>query len=211
VLSIYSLKPRFQGLLRPLVRSLANTGITANHITTFGCVLSVTFGLLLATHADAHGWWLLLAPFLLFRMALNAMDGIMAREFGQESNLGAYLNELCDVVSDSFLVVPFAYLPNFDPLWVGAVIVLVVISEMSGTLAIAIGSKRRYDGPMGKSDRAVVFGLCSLWIGMGLSLAPWFSYWFLGIIVLLLVVTIVNRVRKGLAEADSRALKAGVS
>jgi CDP-diacylglycerol--glycerol-3-phosphate 3-phosphatidyltransferase len=190
---------------------LANTGITANHLTIFSCVLSVTFGLLLATHADARGWWLLLAPILLFRMALNAMDGILAREFGQKSDLGGYLNELCDVVSDAFLVLPFAYLPNFDPLWVGAVIVLAVISEMSGTLAIAIGSKRRYDGPMGKSDRALVFGLCGLWIGMGQSVPPWFSYWFIRVIVLLLVVTIVNRVRRGLAEADSRALKAGVS
>jgi CDP-diacylglycerol--glycerol-3-phosphate 3-phosphatidyltransferase len=144
-------------------------------------------------------------------MALNAMDGLLARDFGQKSNLGAYLNELCDVVSDSFLVLPFAYLPNFDALWVGAVIVLAVISEMSGTLSVAIDAGRRYDGPMGKSDRALVFGLCGLWIGMGQPIAPWFSYWFIRVIAGLLVVTIVNRVQKGLAEADSGALKAGVS
>ena len=36
-------------------------------------------------------------------MAFNAIDGMLAREFGQKSRLGAYLNELTDVVSDAAL------------------------------------------------------------------------------------------------------------
>ena len=200
--SIYALKPRFQGLLRPLARTLAHTGVTANQVTTFSCVLSIVIGLLLTFRPEAHALLLVLPGFLFMRMALNAIDGMLAREFGQKSNLGAYLNELTDVISDAFLYLPFAYLPGFDPLWMGAVIVLSVVTEMTGTVAVMTGASRRYDGPMGKSDRAFVFGALGLWLGLGGGVAPWASYWFPKLLALLLLVTIVNRVRNGLAETN---------
>lgn len=195
--SIYSLKPRFQGLLRPGVRWLAAAGVTANQVTLVACAASVALGVFLCFDSR----WMLILPFFLFvRMALNAVDGMLAREFGQKSRLGAYLNEITDVVADSFLYLPFAYLPGFDPLWIGVVIVLAVISEMTGVVGIMTGASRRYDGPMGKSDRAFVFGALGLWIGLGWPVAPEVSYLFPMVVALLLAVTIVNRVRKGLAE-----------
>ena len=42
---------------------------------------------------------------LFLRMALNAIDGMLAREFNQKTNLGAYLNELTDVISVAFSAV----------------------------------------------------------------------------------------------------------
>ena len=59
-------------------------------------------------------------------MAMNAVDGMLAREFGQQSPLGAYLNELADVVSDTALYLPFAFVAPFGPWSVGLVIVGVV-------------------------------------------------------------------------------------
>ena len=202
--SIYSLKPRFQDLLRPLVRLLVRGGATANQVTVTACSLSVAAGVWVAGHVDAPRRLLILPAVLLLRMALNAMDGMMAREFGQKSNPGAYLNELSDVISDAFLYLPFAYLPGFDPLWIGATIVLAVISEMAGTVAVMTGASRRYDGPMGKSDRAFVFGAMALWIGLGGTVAPWVARLFPIAVALLVAVTIVNRVRHGLAETYAR-------
>ena len=46
-------------------------------------------------------------------MALNAIDGMLAREFGQKSALGGYLNEIGDVVSDAALYAPFALVAPF--------------------------------------------------------------------------------------------------
>jgi CDP-diacylglycerol--glycerol-3-phosphate 3-phosphatidyltransferase len=172
-------------------------GVTANQVTLAACAASVALGIWLCFDPR----WMLLLPFFLFvRMALNAVDGMLAREFGQKSRLGAYLNEITDVVADSFLYLPFAYLPGFDPLWIGVVIVLAVISEMTGVVGVMTGASRRYDGPMGKSDRAFVFGALALWIGLGPAVAPQVAYLFPRLIALLLAMTIVNRVRKGLAE-----------
>ncbi len=206
--SIYALKPAFQNMLRPMVRLLARAGVTANQVTATACVLSIALGLVLTFRLTDTRWLLALPVFLFVRMALNAVDGMLAREFGQKSNLGAYLNELSDVVSDSFLYLPFAFLPGFDPLWIGAVIVLAVISEMAGTVAVMTGASRRYDGPMGKSDRAAVFGAIALWMGLGFDLNHWVAYGFSRVVALLLVLTILNRIRKGLAELRQRNLNA---
>jgi CDP-diacylglycerol--glycerol-3-phosphate 3-phosphatidyltransferase len=134
------------------------------------------------------------------RMALNAVDGMLAREFHQRSSLGAYLNELCDVVSDAALYAPFAWLAPFSPGWVAAVIVLAGLSEFAGVLGTTIGASRRYDGPMGKSDRAFVFGALGLWTALTPALPGW-TEWLMPLLAVSLVLTITNRVRAGLAEA----------
>ena len=133
-------------------------------------------------------------------MAFNAIDGMLAREFGQKSRLGAYLNELTDVASDAALYLPFALLPPFSPLWTGIVIVLAVISEFAGVLGPMVGASRRYDGPMGKSDRAFVFGALGLWIGLANALPDWAAY-VMPLLAAALAWTIANRVRAAWARS----------
>jgi CDP-diacylglycerol---glycerol-3-phosphate 3-phosphatidyltransferase len=203
-MSIYQLKPAFQSLLRPLVRALYAAGCTANGVTTATCVLSVVLGVVLCVYSEVRWLFLLLPMFFFVRMALNAVDGMLAREFAQKSNLGAFLNELTDVISDAALYLPFAYLPHFHWLAVTAVIFLSALCEMTGTVAVMIGAARRYDGPMGKSDRAFVFGALGLAIGVGLPPAAWEKLIFPAI-ALLLCVTIVNRARKALQTTQAQA------
>lgn len=205
LMSLYTLKPRFQALLRPSVRTLHGFGVTANQVTVAACAASVGLGATLAAAAQSgHLSWFLLLPIgLLLRMALNAIDGMLAREFAQSSTLGAYLNELCDMVSDAALYLPFALLPDQSPALTILVILLANLAEMAGVLRIPPTSTRRNDGPMGKSDRALVFGVLGLLVGMGVAAAPWLS-WVLAIVALLLVSTVANRVRRGIADDGDR-------
>ena len=114
-ITLYALKPRFQGLLRPLVWRIADAGLTANQITVLTAGMSVATGAFVALEAAATWPFLLLPVALLLRMVMNAVDGMLAREFGQQSPLGAYLNELADVVCDIALYVPFAFIAPFGP------------------------------------------------------------------------------------------------
>lgn len=201
-MSIYSLKPRFQALLRPLVHRLAARGATANHVTLTACALSIFLGLgLYVTHAAAP-WYFLLALWMPVRMAFNAVDGMLAREHGQKTTLGAYYNELTDVLSDAAVYLPFAMVAPFSPFWVGAVIVLAGVSEFAGALGPTVGASRRYDGPLGKSDRAFVFGLLALYVSLGGPLPGW-TAWLMPLLALLLAWTIFNRVARGVAEATA--------
>jgi CDP-diacylglycerol--glycerol-3-phosphate 3-phosphatidyltransferase len=199
--SIYQLKPRFQAFLRPHVTRLAAAGATANQVTLAAALGSLVIGALVARLAEYRVLFLLIALWLPARMALNAVDGMLARDFGQKSKLGAYLNELCDVVSDAALYFPFAFVAPLGPASVVTVIVLAITSEFAGALGPMVGAERQYQGPMGKSDRAVVFGLLALWIGVTSSLPGWL-WWLMPAVALLLVWTIVNRIRGGLRAVN---------
>ena len=200
MLSIYQLKPRFQNLLRPGVQRLFDRGVTANQVTLAAGIVSLLLGVLLAVFIS-HVWLFALIPlWMLLRMALNAVDGMLAREFGQQSKLGAYLNQLCDVIADSALYLPFALLPGVSPLLVVLVVLFAVISEYAGVLGPMVGAGRRYDGPMGKSDRAFCFGVLGAGVACGLLAASWING-LLAVILALLLYTLFNRVRQGLAEA----------
>jgi CDP-diacylglycerol--glycerol-3-phosphate 3-phosphatidyltransferase len=181
------------------VRELAGRGFTANEVTLGACALSLALGAALWVWSEQRALYLLLAPCLLLRMALNAVDGMLAREFGQKSALGAFLNELCDVISDAALYLPFARLPHFGWPAVTFVILLAALGELAGTIAPMVGAERRYDGPFGKSDRAAAFGALGLAIGLGLPPATWLGVVF-PVLGLLGALTVANRVRGALAE-----------
>ena len=196
-MSIYELKPKFQNLLRPLVRRLYSTGVTANQVTLAACVLSVLLGALLVKFADVSTLFFLLPIWMFLRMALNAIDGMLAREFNQKTPLGGYLNEATDVISDTALYLPFAFAAPFGWGVIALVIFLAFMSEFLGVLGQVHGSGRRYDGPMGKSDRAFVFGLMGTIYAVFGQLPAWFG-WTLYVVAFLLALTCINRVRMGL-------------
>jgi CDP-diacylglycerol--glycerol-3-phosphate 3-phosphatidyltransferase len=199
-MTIYDLKSRFQGLLRPITRRLFALGVTANQVTFSACLLSVALGGLLI--GAPRVWFSVLPVWMFLRMALNAIDGMLAREFGQKSAFGAYLNELTDVVSDAALYLPFAFISPFDWRSVAAVIFTAGLGEMTGVVAVMTGASRRYDGPFGKSDRAFVFSLLAIWVAATRALPPYAS-WVMWALALAGAVTVGNRIRCGLRELRS--------
>ena len=201
-MSIYDLKPKFQNLLRPLVIKLEQRGVTANQVTLTACAISVILGLILTALSGYH-WLFILIPIWLFvRMALNAIDGMLAREFNQKSRLGGYLNEITDVLSDAALYLPFAFISPFDALQIGLIIWLSALTEFCGVLGQVQGKTRRYDGPLGKSDRAFLFGVLGL-VYVFVPVLPDFLYWLVWIVIILLIATCVKRVKFGLAEVGN--------
>jgi len=199
MLTIYQLKSRFQNLLRPLCDRLASAGVTANQVTIAAVLLSVVTGACMALWPKASWPFLLLPLVLLVRMGLNALDGMLAREHGQQSKLGAILNEMGDVVSDACLYLPFAMVSFVSPMIVVLFILLAIIGEMMGIVSIQIGASRRYDGPMGKSDRAALFGLAGILIVIGVT-SPLVYMILFGAGAALAALTIINRARAALNE-----------
>ena len=171
--SVYDLKPRFQALLRPASDGLARAGVSPNAVTVAAAVGSGLVGAPLLL-VDDRRVFLALPVWLFLRMALNAIDGMIAREHDRRSALGAVLNEVGDVVSDLALYLPLAF-ALADPVPVVVFAVGGLLTELAGILAQALGGERAYDGPMGKSDRAFWVGLFCLLAGLGvLESSLWF-------------------------------------
>ncbi|MFC7067130.1 CDP-alcohol phosphatidyltransferase family protein [Brucella rhizosphaerae] len=200
-MSVYQLKSRFQNLLRPLVVKLASAGVTANQVTVTAALVSIVLGAFLGWSGNAI-WFALVPIWLFLRMALNAVDGMLAREHGQKSVLGAYLNEIGDVISDAALYAPFAIIAPFSAAWIFAIIFIATLTEFIGVTAASLGSSRRYDGPMGKSDRAVVFGVLGAWVAIDGMLPQW-MFWLQPILCALLILTVVKRIRNAMKEAPN--------
>lgn len=195
---IYALKSRFQDRLRPAVQRLAQRGVSANQVTIAAFLGSLIVALLVALglYHKVH-WVLLIVPlWMCVRMAMNAMDGMLAREHDQQTRLGAYLNELTDIASDAALFLPFALLSGVNAWLLGAVIWLAALVETAGILGASLAGERHYHGPMGKSDRAFVFGVLSVWVVFfgvpGMINALWC------LLLVLLTVSLVRRIRAGL-------------
>jgi phosphatidylglycerophosphate synthase len=204
--SVYDLKPRFQALLRPLMRRLADLGLTPNAVTLAAIVGSIAAGFAVSFAKSRPALLVVLPVWLFVRMALNAIDGMMARELGMSTQLGAVLNELGDAISDLGLYLPLAFV--YEPArWpVIAFSIGAILTEFSGVLGRALGASRHYEGPMGKSDRAFVVGA----LGLATFLFPAIFNtwpWIFAIAALLTALTCLNRVSRALKELRAVAVK----
>jgi CDP-diacylglycerol--glycerol-3-phosphate 3-phosphatidyltransferase len=202
MVSIYQCKSVFQNQLRPLVKQLATWQISPNQVTISAIWLSGVTGLALVQSTQiakpflptTQSVLLFLPIALLVRMALNAIDGMLAREYEKTTKFGCILNELGDVLSDVLLYLPFALLEG--------IVILAIVSEMVGVLGYAIDYKRHYEGPMGKSDRALVFGVIGLILGWGIEPTQWLTI-LLSAVIFLQLWTIGNRIQGMLQEVES--------
>jgi CDP-diacylglycerol---glycerol-3-phosphate 3-phosphatidyltransferase len=199
MITLYELKPAFQNLLRPLSNSLAKRGITPNQITLMALFLSIITGIVLYISPHISGLWFLLPFILLIRMGLNALDGMIAREHNLQSKLGALLNELGDVISDTALFFPLFMLNGIRGEFVILIIALSIISEMTGILGQVLNGTRHYQGPMGKSDRALLLGFLGFLIGLNYFNVMFFNLLLL-LAIFLLMFTIFNRAKAAISE-----------
>ncbi|MZI93671.1 CDP-alcohol phosphatidyltransferase family protein [Vibrio sp. CAIM 722] len=193
MVSIYRLKPAFQATLRPISNQLAKHNITANQVTLFTLTLTIICSGILALIGPGAIW--IAMPILLFvRMALNAIDGMLAREHSMKSDYGYVLNEVCDIVSDAAIYLSFIAIPGFNIYVMFGFVLLSWLSEVVAILVFHIKDERANHGPLGKSDRAFLFGLLGLLVGLHIDLSV-LGIWIMLIAYLAVIYTIYNRLR----------------
>ena len=197
MISTYKIKPAFQKLLMPLLRLLRKCGFTPNLLTILAIVLSLCLGYVFSEANTNDSYYLYVALGLLFRMMLNALDGMMARIYNLQSTTGEILNEVGDIVSDVAIFYPLLLIEELDFGLAFGFIILSIINEFSGVLAKSISGERRYDGPMGKSDRASLIGILCLLFYFGFEVGPYLNYVF-GIAVFMVVLSTLIRLKNAI-------------
>ncbi|WP_165420333.1 CDP-alcohol phosphatidyltransferase family protein [Edaphobacter modestus] len=133
------------------------------------------------------------------RTICATIDGTLAIEFGQKSRPGGFLNEAGDIISDIALFFPLAFVPPFSVVRIVFLIALIVLSEVAGIIGPLLGSDRRLEGPLGKSDRSIVLALIG-WVTVVYGKLPEGAWLLVPVLCLALVATIWNRLRFALAD-----------
>ncbi len=193
----------YEALLRPLLAPLAALGLTPGAVSVLALAGSVAAGLVVSRGRAEPARLLLLSAWLLARMALNAIEGMMAREMDRATPLGAVLNELGDVLSDMALYLPLALVEPGAGGFVLAFVLGAVLTEFCGVLGSALGAGRRSEGPMGKSDRALAVGTLGAATFAWREILPYWPWLFLALAGLT-VLTCARRVGATLAALAAR-------
>jgi len=101
-------KDRFSFFLKPIGERLGEMGVSPNHLTIAGMVLSIVAGLLIALNAQRWAALLVIVGGL-----CDSLDGAVARETEKVTPFGAFLDSTLDRYSDLALylgVIVLAYL-----------------------------------------------------------------------------------------------------
>jgi len=91
--------------------------------------------------------------------------------------------------------------PGSEPHLGAAMIVVMLLSSYLGTVAKAAGGKRQYGGVMGKADRMIYLGIAAP-VAYLLPSVPVYT-WVLGIMLVGVLVTIMQRLRDTYANLQS--------
>jgi phosphatidylglycerophosphate synthase len=202
MLDLPDTKPLLERLFRPTALLLSRLGIRPNALTLASLANSTLAGALVLAFPTATWPLSALLMALLARLALNHMDGIIARERGMKTPLGGLLNELATPSEDMALYLPLAARPGMPASLIVCAVMLCALVEVAGRSSLAIGGARRYDGPMSKVVRGMFFG--AIVLDVAFSLAPALSApAMLTLILCLLAVTAWNRLSRAVGEARS--------
>ena len=175
-------------MLKPLLSGCIRLDFSPNQITLFTCFLCVVYAALMAWTSYTN-LLLLCFPLLMFvRMALNAMDGMLAKEINKQTSFGLVLNEVCDVVSDAALFSAFLFLLSGNQkivliLW-WLLTLLALLTEFISLAVYQTNRIRSHTGPFGKSDRAVYLGILAIVLWFFPEFLSETSAWIIAFIVI---------------------------
>jgi len=201
MLDLPDTKPLLEGLFRPAARMCSRRGMHPNTLTLASLSASSLAGVLALAYPSATWPLVAILATMLLRLALNHMDGILAREHGMKTPWGGLLNEIATPAEDMALYLPLAARPGMPSALVVSAVMLGVLVEVAGLSALALGATRRVDGPMTKVPRGTFFGALVVAAALGFAPARWVHPALL-LILGLLAVTAGNRLCRAVREVS---------
>jgi len=197
-----------KGNFQKVVRWVAGGWMTANQATLLGCVCVVLTAVCFYAGLTVPGarWAIMCVPvFLVLRMAMNALDGMLAREYGTGSVSGEIWNEALDIIGDTVCYGILLFVPGFPVRPVVLLLILSWAAEYFGVLGKGMpGGVRRHETVLGgKPDRAVWMGLMALLLFFVPGFERVAGYYIL-LVCCFVLLTSVLRVRKIMGEARGK-------
>jgi len=197
-----------KGNFQKIVRWIAGSWMTPNMASLLGAVFIflVTFSFYFGYTTEKYHFALLLAPlFLIFRMIMNALDGMLAREYDNGTVAGEIANETLDIVGDTICYGVLFFIPEGPHLSIVILLLLSWAAEFFGVLGKGMpGGKRRHETFLGgKPDRAAWMGLLALITFFYPTFEQYMDLYLYGVSILVFL-TCILRIRKTIEESKGQ-------
>lgn len=152
--------------VKTFARVLADHGISPNSLSLLSCTSAALAGFtfFLSGTRGSFSFFLVLALiFVSLNALLDGLDGLVARERGNATKKGDFLEHVIDRYSDMFIIGGILFGGYVD--WrIGVIAIIgVLLASYMGTQAQAVGLNRIYGGLLGRADRiAIIIGATAL-------------------------------------------------
>ncbi|KPL05807.1 hypothetical protein AMJ71_10865 [candidate division TA06 bacterium SM1_40] len=190
---------------------MAGSWMTANQATYFGVafILLAALGLYVGLSYEHLGWVLLLVPlFLVMRLAMNTLDGMLSREYNTATPAGEVWNESLDIGGDTICYGVLFFVPDGPALSLTIFLILIWAAEFYGVLGKSLpGGVRRHESlGGGKPDRAVWVGLFAIIAFFNHDFIHYLPHYLAGVSILV-GLTCIRRIAKILEVARGEEYK----
>ncbi len=183
------LKQRAQSWLTSEAAMLHNLGLSPNQVSIFGIILAV-LSALTYWQWKLHPILLILAPLLMLASGLlDALDGALARLYGEATNFGGFFDSLLDRYADAVIICGIILGGLTDVTWGLAALIGSLLVSYARARAEAAGVKMESVGLAERAERLVLLALASFLSFVWLEALGW------GVLVLAILtnLTVIQR------------------
>ena len=167
------LKQRVQLQLTSVAKSIHNVGLTPNHVSLLGIIFAV-LSALTYWQWKLHPFLLILAPLLMLASGiLDAIDGAMARLYGEATNFGGFLDSLLDRYADAVMLCGIILGGLTEVYWGLAALMGSLLVSYTRARAEAAGVKMETVGLAERAERLVLLALASFLAFIWLDALCW--------------------------------------
>ena len=184
------LKQRAQLWLTSEAKMLHNLGLNPNQVSILGIALAV-LSAITYWQWKLHPILLILAPLLMLASGLlDALDGALARLYGEATNFGGFFDSLLDRYADAIIICGIILGGLTDITWGLAALMGSLLVSYARARAEAAGVKMESVGLAERAERLVLLALASFLSFVWLEALGW------GVLVLAILtnLTVVQRV-----------------
>jgi archaetidylinositol phosphate synthase len=184
------LKQRAQSQLTSVAASIHNLGLTPNHLSILGIIFALLSGLTY-WQWKFNSFLLILAPFLMLASGLfDALDGALARLYGEATKFGGFFDSLLDRYADAVILCGIIIGGLTEVYWGLAALLGSLLVSYSRARAEAAGVKMESVGLAERAERLILLALASLFAFIWVDTLNW----GIAILAVLTNLTVIQRV-----------------
>jgi archaetidylinositol phosphate synthase len=183
------LKQRAQSWLTSEAALLHRLGLTPNHVSILGLVLAL-LSAVTYWQWQLHPLLLIVAPLLMLASGLlDALDGAIARIYGEATTFGGFFDSLLDRYADAVILCGIILGGLTEPHWGLAALMGSLLVSYARARAEAAGVKMESVGLAERAERIVIIALASFISYVWLNALNWSIL----LLALLTNLTVVQR------------------